>query len=231
MSTEQQKALDKIKKCLKLAGSSNPNEAATALRQAQALMEKYNVNYADVLAADASASISPSTVKKKPLEWECYLARIASEAFSCKLVFSSSPFAKKADWKFIGVGSMPELAAYAFSVLLRQVKRDRTEYIKTKLGRCGLANKTKRADVFCNAWVYQAGEKIVAIAPSKEASQAITAYMEKHYGKAGTLNPRESKTANSQVNYMDAHAGLAAGRNANLNRGVDSSAPVLALEH
>ncbi|WP_252473542.1 DUF2786 domain-containing protein, partial [Microbulbifer okhotskensis] len=32
--------LRKIKRCLALAKSSNPNEAATALRQAQTLMQK-----------------------------------------------------------------------------------------------------------------------------------------------------------------------------------------------
>ena len=35
MDPTTQKALDKIKKCLALAQSDNPNEAATALRQAR----------------------------------------------------------------------------------------------------------------------------------------------------------------------------------------------------
>ncbi|PIA66345.1 hypothetical protein CDR19_15110, partial [Ectopseudomonas toyotomiensis] len=38
---DRKKALDKVKKCLALANSSNPNEAAAAMRQARAMMEKY----------------------------------------------------------------------------------------------------------------------------------------------------------------------------------------------
>ena len=44
--TGQDRILDKIKKCLKLSASSNANEAATALRQAQAMMAEYNITQA-----------------------------------------------------------------------------------------------------------------------------------------------------------------------------------------
>ncbi|MFC0020178.1 DUF2786 domain-containing protein [Neisseria gonorrhoeae] len=40
---DKEKVLDKIKKCLALGRSANEHEAAQALRQAQALMEKYKV--------------------------------------------------------------------------------------------------------------------------------------------------------------------------------------------
>ncbi|MDP1527698.1 MAG: DUF2786 domain-containing protein [Rhodocyclaceae bacterium] len=231
MKNDQQKALDKIKKCLKLSGSSNANEAATALRQAQALMEKYNVDYTDVLAAECGHATIPSSVKAKPTAWESYLANKAAQAFSCKFLLTSSIFDKKANWKFIGVGSSPELAAYAFNVLFRQVKRDRAEYIKTTLKRCKAANKTKRADLFCEAWVYLAGEKIAAIAPSKDAQLAITAYMQKHHSKAGEFAPRQPKKTNSQSSYADSHAGINAGKSAVLNRGMTGTAAATALEH
>ena len=40
-SFSRERALEKIKKCLALAESPNPNEAESALRQARKLMEKY----------------------------------------------------------------------------------------------------------------------------------------------------------------------------------------------
>lgn len=49
---DRNKALDKIKKCLRLATSANPNEAAAAMRQAQALMRKHGIGQDDVSMAD-----------------------------------------------------------------------------------------------------------------------------------------------------------------------------------
>ena len=51
-------ALRKVMACLRMAGSSNPTEAATALRQARALMEKYGLNEADAAAAICGAAFS-----------------------------------------------------------------------------------------------------------------------------------------------------------------------------
>ena len=45
---DQEKIIDKIKKCLALAKSDNPHEAATALRQAQKLMEQHNLTEQDI---------------------------------------------------------------------------------------------------------------------------------------------------------------------------------------
>lgn len=47
------RALEKIKKCIALSGSSNPHEAEAAMRQARKLMEKYRLEISDVHAAGA----------------------------------------------------------------------------------------------------------------------------------------------------------------------------------
>lgn len=47
-SFSRERALEKIKKCLALAESTNPNEAESALRQARKLMEKYQLEMSDV---------------------------------------------------------------------------------------------------------------------------------------------------------------------------------------
>ncbi|ENQ7660407.1 DUF2786 domain-containing protein, partial [Pseudomonas aeruginosa] len=48
---DQDRILDKIKKCLEMAKGrgSNPNEAEIALRHAHKLMEAYNLEMGDVL--------------------------------------------------------------------------------------------------------------------------------------------------------------------------------------
>ena len=47
-----ERAIRKIKHCLALAQSANENEAATALRQAQALMREYRLTEMDVKLSD-----------------------------------------------------------------------------------------------------------------------------------------------------------------------------------
>lgn len=223
--SEQDKILGKIKKCLRLAASSNPNEAATAIRQAKALMAQHSITLTDVQAAEANAYRAVASAKVKPAAWETILADTAAKAFSCKLLFIGGIGL----WKFIGVGVAPELAGYAFSVLLRQAKRDRTEYIKTKLKRVkSKAQVTKRADVFSTNWVWAAENKITAIAPSPSAKTAINAYMDKHHSNVTDLNSREAK---GRQYDSDQDAGYAAGRNANLNRGVNGGAAVAGLDH
>lgn len=220
----QVKILGKIKKCLRMAASSNANEAATAMRQAQALMAQHSITLTDVQAAEANTYRAVASAKIKPAAWETILADTAAKAFSCKLLFIGGIGL----WKFIGIGVAPELAGYAFSVLLRQAKRDRSEYIKTKLKRVKTkAAVTKRADVYSLNWVWAAENKITAIAPSSSAKTAITAYMDKHHSAAEDLKPRE---VTGRQYDSDSNAGYLAGRVANLSRGVNRSATT-GLEH
>ncbi|MCK9622986.1 MAG: DUF2786 domain-containing protein [Methylobacter sp.] len=223
--TEQDKILGKIKKCLRLAASSNANEAATAMRQAQALMAAHNITLTDVRAAEANSHSAKANVKFKPTKWETILAQTAAKAFSCKLIF----FSGVGEWQFIGVEIAPELASYAFGVLLRQAKRDRAEYIKNNLKRVKTKGAvTKRADVYSTNWVWAAESKITAIAPSSSAKTAIAAYMDKHHSKAEDMKSRETK---GRQYDSDSHSGYLAGCNANLNRGVDGSTAAAGLEH
>lgn len=230
--SEQDKVLDKIKKCLRLAASSNVNEAATAMRQAQALMAQHNITLTDVQAAEASSYIAPSNVKKKPTTWETILARICANAFSCELIFTSDDWSSRGGWDFIGVGSSPELSGYAFGVLLRQVKRDRAAYIKTNLKRCKPATKTIRADSFCMSWVMAASHKITAIAPSAKTSTAISAYMDKHYADSTRLKSRASSGGMAKkYAATDSLAGHLSGLDATLNRGMNGQESATGLEH
>ncbi|WP_235550497.1 DUF2786 domain-containing protein, partial [Pseudomonas aeruginosa] len=59
---DQDRILDKIKKCLEMAKGrgSNPNEAEIALRHAHKLMEAYNLEMGDVLASMAGEARVPA---------------------------------------------------------------------------------------------------------------------------------------------------------------------------
>lgn len=220
-------AIDKIKKCLALAKSANEHEAAAALRQAQALMEKFNIEDDDVLASEVS-EFSAKAANQKPSNWEALLSQVVAESCGCKLIFRNF---LSAEYVFVGCGVSAEIATYAFQVLHRQCKKSRAEYIKTNLKRCKAASKTKRADIYCEGWVRVASEKIKALVLNDKQTAAITAFMSKRYPKLHEIKPRDRNDSSRMSNraFNDFAAGAAQGAKAELNRGV-ASQETLALE-
>lgn len=218
---DHSKALDKIKKCLRLAASSNPHEAAAAMRQARALMEKYRIEDADVLMADVQAHGARSGSKVTPPRWEAALAACVARAYACRLFFVEG----LGEWRFIG--EMAEVAGYTMTLLLRQVRQARRDYIADKLKRCKAATKTKRADLFCDAWVFAVRRQVQAFAGLEEPSQAVEAYMLKHHPDLSTGDVRDrnanARGALSTRSANDALHGLQAAAGVRLNHGVGSS--------
>jgi len=223
------KILAKIKKCMKLSASSNEHEAEAALRQARALMEKYDVDHADMLAYEACEERVNAGAKKKPSKWETRLAAKIADAFNCQLIFVASW--QHGKWSFIGVDTAPEIAGYAFAVLLRQCKRARAAHIETRLNRCKTATKTRRADLFCDGWVYAVTGKLTSFAGNEHQELAIDAYVAKHHSDLSDFLPRNRNNGKKLRNHdeNDFMQGSTAGKTAELNRGMNGTAAPLAL--
>lgn len=219
---DKKTAIEKIKKCLALSKSANEHEAAAALRQARALMEKFNVSDLEMLAAEVSESNAKAGAKRAPAMWENGLAGIVSEAFGCKLIFASGW--SGSSWRFVGCGAAPEIAQYAFTVLLRQVKKARAVFTKNECKRLKPANKTRRADLFCDAWVSSVAKQVRQFAGIPVNEAAIDAYMGQHYGNCKALEARDRNDGRKlQDKDWDAvDAGSRAGRQAQLNHGVNN---------
>lgn len=212
---DHKKALDKIKKCLRMAASSNPHEAAAAMRQARALMEKHRLDGDDVLASDVLECAARSGAKNRPVAWETKLAGIVSRAYSCSYLFMGGI----GEYRF--VGEMAEVASYTMTLLLRQVRQARRDYVAAHLTRCKAATKTKRADVFCDAWAYTVNSKVLEFAGG-EPSAAVAAYMAKNYPALSEGKPieRNSSKGLTQRNIKDAMHGIVAASDVRLNHGV-----------
>ena len=226
-----EKILDKIKKCLALARSANEHEAAAALRQAQKLMEAHGISDQDVLASQASETGAKAGAVTKPAEWEAALAGRIASAFGCELVFSRRTWTT-AEWRFIGAGASPEVASYAFQVLLRQARTARSAYIGTALKRIRKpATKTVRADLFCEGWVLTATSTVTAWTHTDAQAESVTAYIASNYPSLTELSTHDRKPTKLQDHHLSDFAqGAAAGRSAVLNRGVGAGADPLALE-
>lgn len=69
MQKDNEKIIDKIKKCLALSRSANEHEAEAALRQARKLMEAHGVTDLDIEAAEAQERRRKAGAKTKPSNW------------------------------------------------------------------------------------------------------------------------------------------------------------------
>lgn len=189
MASIDPKILSKIKKCLALAGSCNPNEAATAMRQARALMDKHGISEREITLSDIGESNTPSKTmaRDKPAAWEMRLAGMIGKAFGCKLMVKRTSqeygYANKAEYIFVGLHTQTEIAAYTASVLIRKCKAARQKWIAEKISsaakrKVGKAEVTHLGDVFASGWVESIARLVSDFANPPEVDAVIKQHVE-----------------------------------------------------
>lgn len=216
--------LRKIKKCLRLAESSNEHEAAAAIRQAQALMAKHGLNQDDVSISDITEAHSRAGALARPSLWELQLSHMVASAFRCKLIHSRC--GQSARWGFIGRDANPVVAGHAFTQLYRQLKRARQEYIDTHCCRVKATTKTKQADMFCRGWVSAVARQVELHAGQNPDEALIATYLRKTHGEPGelgTTNRHQGKTF-TQADAAAFQHGQQTGQAAQLHHGVTGGA-------
>ena len=125
--------IDKIKKLLALANSSNEHEAALAASHAQRLLSEHNLAMADIDAAqqpDKAGAVETSVAKSLP-KWLRQLSAGVSSAFDCQAIHHPAT----GILTFIGVGADPQVAAYTFTYLDRTVRKLCSGYMKQHVSR------------------------------------------------------------------------------------------------
>lgn len=215
---ERERVIRKIKRCLALGSSSNPNEAETALRQARAMMDKYRLSEVDVALAEVGEHVC-DLGKSRMADWEKVLVGVAAKAFRCRVIRRTG-----ANVQLIFVGVMPaaELAAYAYDSLHAQLQLAKARFRKERPGA-----GARVVNDFCMAWVMGVKSTIASFAeaaPQGEAeanamivigqkeSAAIDRWIQNSIGKVRSHSIRGRD--------MDADAaarGIAAGQQARIN--------------
>lgn len=218
-------ALSKIKKCLALAKSNNPHEAAAAMRQAQKLMAEHKVTETDVSLADV-AETGVETKLKTATKWEGFLARLIADAFGCEYFGVKSRYltrslstATKREYIFVGVGGASQIAAYAYDVLSSQAARDRLAHIRKQPKNCKPITKTARGDEFALGWVYGVRNLVETFAGTECDQLLIKQYMAERYPDMKSTAFKD-RAKGRNVSYNDMAQGHRAGQQAQLNRGV-----------
>ncbi|MAL01363.1 MAG: hypothetical protein CL536_04355 [Alcaligenaceae bacterium] len=209
-------AIRKVKACLDMARSGEASEAATAMRQAQAMMARYGIDHPEILATSATEISISSSATERPALYESSLASLVARSSGCTVIFKSNWGCGK--WSFIGCSPGVDIAAYSMDVLLRQLRKARRAYMDTKLRRYKRTNKTIRADAYCEGWVYTVSSLLTRYEATQEQVDAVAAYVRQHHPTLGQLRPthRSSKFDTS----LDQMRGHMDGRTAELRSGV-----------
>jgi hypothetical protein len=215
--------LAKIRKCLALAASANEHEAATALAIARRLMDEHGVDEVEAATIDVGEAPANGNGALTPAAWETDLVHVVTHAIPAEPLYGVS------GWIFVGLTPAPEIAAYAFTALFRQLKRARVEYIRTHLKRVTKSRrKTQRADAFCEGWVNAVAAKIARLYPRQRTDDLVRAYLAHRYPRTAAFDPRGSALRGS-VAANDRGRGWSAGREVELRQGVGQAAKPLKL--
>lgn len=218
---ELKKIAGKIAKCLALASSDNPAEAEAAQRQADALMNKYNLTSGDAAASQVHEKTSKAGGKYNPPQYMTQLSAVIAEAFGCGPVFSSGGGFDNSLMYFIGPGIKPELAAYTFDVLRRQLDKDRTAY-SASLKRYKRANRMRMTNLFCNAWVTRIAYQVREFAGTEQDKTAIAAYKERRFSGGLIKDERKAAQPQKDSDWQSVIAGHQAAKDVSLHKPVQS---------
>lgn len=229
MPKSNDRILRKIAKCLSLSESNNPNEAGRALAQAKKLMDMHGISQTDLDMASVKDTFVTVTKAQSIPKHLRYLMSIMRHVFGVKVISNTGPGGSNA--RFIGFQEAPEIAAYAYEVLAKQLMADRKDYLKS-LGRdVPSSRKTRLANLFCIAWtqsVYTKVEKLKAEIPNPEI---IDTWIKRSYDE----EIRERRSRAITVKNADETEALADGREvgekASLFHGMKGDPRAPMLEH
>lgn len=222
-------AIKKIKKCLALSRSAEPHEAAAAMRQAQKLMDQFRVDGQELSMIDVR-EVRVRAASMASNRWDVMLSTMVADAFGCDHFTSTTRgyndagnYVRKREYVFVGIDAAADVAAYSYQVLGRQCSRSRLAHIQKQPKNCKPITKTARGDAFANGWVYGVRELVERFASGDKDKALLLAYMT---AKHPDLKTVETKNNAAKVkNSGHVLAGITAGENAQLNRGVGGIAP------
>jgi hypothetical protein len=125
---ESNPVIEKIRKLLSLANSSNEHEAALAAAHAQRLLSEHNLAMADVEAKQRpqSADTVETAVAKTLPKWVRSLSAGVCSAFDCQAIHHPA----RGMMSFIGVGADVQVASYTFTYLDMTVRKLCSGYMK-----------------------------------------------------------------------------------------------------
>jgi hypothetical protein len=121
------------------------------------------------------------------------------------------------NWKFIGLHASAEIAAYAYTVVMRNLINKRKDFIKSNK-RLKRSTLIKRADAYCMGFVQGCRPAISNMYPVH--AEIIKDFKAKKYGEIGTLKPIDRLKDIDDPQKIALSAGYKDGRQITINTGV-----------
>ena len=214
------KILEKIQKCLNLSKSSNPGEAANALRMAKAMMKKYGVSVAQVGLSEVKESRLKYHKNHVNRAWESAVIDLIEKVFAVRIIIGTYDNYYPAELSFYGINSQAEVAAYIYEIVMRQLMRDRREFVKTLPRRMTRTHKIEQADIYCEAWVSAVAGQVKDLYQAKDPR--IDEFVQPEKMKEIEIKPRVSSSRLFR-DIASMQAGLEDGAEAQVFLGVNDA--------
>lgn len=229
MTREQ--ALRKIMACLRLSQSANPHEAASALRQAKAMMVKYGLTEADAAAADIICADAPTRSRGAMApESVTLLAQVIADGYRCQVLVTCYAGVDgrggRTRIEFYGLRSDAQVSAYAFAVLRRQMEADKAKSTR----RYKASRRAQAGELFAKGWILAVRD----LFPREEVDAAHAAAIQRAIAlqqpEKKDVDAKQRTTGSRERDLNLQLAGYLAGKKAHLRRGVNAP-QAAALEH
>jgi hypothetical protein len=223
---DRDKILRRIQKCLNLAASSEPHEAAAALRQAKALMDKYGIHEAEAAFADIGEAGAKSSGKTAIPAWEANLATAVGESLGCRVLFERGAALYRVRQRvvreavqvvFVGAVASPDVARYAFEVLRRKLRVARADFRKRSIHR-----DAARLDAFSYGWVLAVRNKVRDLKPADGVIERVNRALAERNGALKVAAQRDASglSKGNTAHIRAAAHGLVAGSEVEIHNGV-----------
>jgi uncharacterized protein DUF2786 len=224
---DNNRIIEKIRKLLALANSSNEHEAALAASHAQRLLSAHNLAMADIESEQKpqSADKVEASVSKTLPKWVRHLSAGVCTAFDCQGLHHPAT----GKLTFIGVGVDVQVAAYTFAYLDKTIRRLCSHYMKHH------ANEnipTRHRELMRQSYYLGAVSTINLTLREQKAQTPITpgalVPIKEGLIKKAMSDIGPTRTVRSRRSYIDSHAytkGQEDGQQVGIHKGIGSKTP------
>lgn len=214
MESDKARILEKIKKCLALGKSSNANEAAAALRQAQKLMAKHGITEEEleILGYGQEDVDMPVQANKTLPLYISYFLDLIMHAFGVRAIVGRTVRQSDASYtiSYLGARGRVMMAAYAHTVCWRSMTTSWTAFLAENPW---LRGQRGSRTGFYLGWIEEVKSKVEEIGFTDEDQRRTDIMLE----KAGRKLVK-TKTVGMRVGISAERAGTEAGKSFSIHR-------------
>lgn len=207
--------ISKIEKCLRLSKSSEPHEAAAALRQAQKLMQQYQITEDDLVGNKVHSTLVITTepAQDRIPMYLVYLYNLVIRACGVDVVLERPVHGKghRLAFRYFAVSQRSQLAAHAHVVCTRAMDKD---------WRAHLAKHPELYDArgaragFRIGWILAVEKQVMEFGLTDDEAEITRKAIAKHYGEPLS----EARHNQQKVRIESMAAGATAGGEFKMHR-------------